>query len=175
MVSTTETSQTSEASEKTYNLIDTDVHHILPSFDTLMPYIESGLRRRIELASNSKAEARNSFKMPRRAYFNPSSTARVDTMDADGTNHASIPQRIKEDLLDRYDITYAILMGNDLTTISGMPDPDLAAGIALEPTMTGPTTSGFNPTHASNIQSGLHPKTQSKQQQKSNAGATTQT
>ena len=35
-------------------------------------------------------------------------------MDEDGTNHASIPQRIQEDLLDRYDITYAILMGNDV-------------------------------------------------------------
>ena len=119
-----------EKAEKKYNLIDADVHHILPGFSTLMPYIEPSLRRRIELASNAKAEARNNFQMPRRAYFNPLSTARVDTMDEDGTNHASIPQRVKEDLLDRYDITYAILMGNDLTTLSGMPDPDLAAGIA---------------------------------------------
>ena len=114
------------SAEKTYKYIDCDVHHILPNFGVLMDYIEPGLRRRIELASNSRAEARNNFQMPRRAYFNPTSTARVDTMDADGTNHASIPQRIKEDLLDRYDITYAVLMGNDLTTISGMPDPDLA-------------------------------------------------
>ncbi len=119
-----------EKAEKKYNLIDADVHHILPGFSTLMPYIEPSLRRRIELASNARAEARNNFQMPRRAYFNPLSTARVDTMDEDGTNHASIPQRVKEDLLDRYDITYAILMGNDLTTLSGMPDPDLAAGIA---------------------------------------------
>jgi len=118
------------ATEKKYNLIDCDVHHILPSFSALMPYIETNLQRRIEMASNAKAEARNSFQMPRRAYFNPMSTARVDTMEDDGTNHASIPLRIKEDLLDRYDITYAILMGNDLTTLSGMPDPDLAAGIA---------------------------------------------
>ncbi|MEM8861978.1 MAG: amidohydrolase family protein [Chloroflexota bacterium] len=114
---------------KSYNLIDCDVHHILPSFDKLMEYLEPGLCKRIELATNAKSEARNAFRMPRRAYFNPTSTARVDTMDEDGTNHASVPQRVKEDLLDRYDITYAILMGNDLTTISGMPDPDLAAGI----------------------------------------------
>ena len=121
--------KTDPQAEKTYKFIDCDVHHILPGFDALMPYIEPGFRRRIELASNARAEARNNFQMPRRAYFNPTSTARVDTMDPDGTNHASIPQRIKEDLLDRYDITYAILMGNDLTTISGMPDPDLAAAI----------------------------------------------
>ena len=119
-----------EPTEKKYNLIDADVHHILPSFSTLMPYIEPNLRRRIELASSAKAEARNNFQMPRRAYFNPLSTARVDTMNEDGSNHASMPKRVKEDLLDRYDITYAILMGNDLTTLSGMPDPDLAAGIA---------------------------------------------
>lgn len=117
------------SAEKTYKYIDCDVHHILPDFATLMPYIEPGLRRRIELASGARAEARNNFQMPRRAYFNPTSTARLDTMDADGTNHASVPQRVIEDLLDRYDITYAILMGNNLTTISGMPDPDLAAGI----------------------------------------------
>jgi len=113
-----------------YTFIDCDVHHILPSFSTLMPYIEPGFRHRIELASNARAEARNNFAMPRRSYFNPTSTARVDTMDADGTNHASVPARVVEELLDRYDIAYAILMGNDLTTLSGMPDPDLAAGIA---------------------------------------------
>ncbi len=129
MIAKQTTPDTQPSNEKTYKYIDCDVHHILPSFDALMPYIETGFRRRIELASNARAEARNNFQMPRRAYFNPTSTARVDTMDADGTNHASIPQRIKEDLLDRYDITYAILMGNDLTTVSGMPDHDLAAAI----------------------------------------------
>ena len=96
--------QTPEASKKNYKYIDCDVHHILPNFGTLMEYLEPGLRRRIELATNARSEARNAFQMPRRAYFNPTSTARVDTMDADGTNHASIPQRIKEDLLDRYEI-----------------------------------------------------------------------
>lgn len=121
--------QPTNKEEKNYKYIDCDVHHILPSFSKLMEYLEPGLRQRIELATNARSEARNAFQMPRRAYFNPTSTARVDTMDADGTNHASIPQRIREDLLDRYDITYAILMGNDLTTISGMPDADLAAGI----------------------------------------------
>ncbi len=129
MIANSPQKEKKENHSKQYNLIDCDVHHILPNFDTLMDYIEPGLKRRIELATNARSEARNAFQMPRRAYFNPTSTARVDTMDSDGTNHASIPQRVKEDLLDRYDITYAILMGNDLTTISGMPDPDLAAGI----------------------------------------------
>jgi predicted TIM-barrel fold metal-dependent hydrolase len=116
--------------EKEYTYIDCDVHHILPNFGVLLPFLETQYLRRIEIAMNAKAEARNNFQMPRRAYFHPFSTARVDTMDEDGTNHASIPQRVKEDLLDRYDITYAVLMGNDLTTLSGMPDPDLAAAIA---------------------------------------------
>jgi predicted TIM-barrel fold metal-dependent hydrolase len=116
--------------ETGYPYIDCDVHHILPSFSALMPYIDPNLRRRIELATNAKSEARNNFQMPRRAYFNPHSTARTDTMDEDGTNHASIPDRVREDHLDRYGIAYAVLMGNDLTTLSGMPDPDLAAGIA---------------------------------------------
>ncbi len=111
--------ETEQKTEKTYTYIDSDVHHILPSFSALLPYLEKKFLHRIEMAMNSKAEARNNFQMPRRAYFHPYSTARVDTMDDDGTNHASIPQRIKEDLLDRYDITYAILMGNDLTTLSG--------------------------------------------------------
>lgn len=118
------------ASDEGYTYIDCDVHHILPNFSTLLPYLEEGLRRRIEYASGARAEARNNFQMPRRAYFNPHSTARTDTMDADGTNHASIPECVRAELLDRYDITYAVLMGNDLTTLSGMPDPDLAAGIA---------------------------------------------
>ena len=119
-----------ETTAQEYTYIDCDVHHILPSFSTLLPYLEKKFLRRIEMAMNSRAEARNNFQMPRRAYFHPYSTARVDTMDSDGTNHASIPQRVKEHLLDRYDITYAILMGNNLTTLSGMPDPDLAAAIA---------------------------------------------
>ncbi|MCA9999776.1 MAG: hypothetical protein KDE56_28630, partial [Anaerolineales bacterium] len=89
-------------------LIDCDVHHILPRFSTLFPYLDPRFLRRIEIAMNSKAEARNNFQMPRRAYFHPYSTARADTMEANGTNHASIPQRIKEDLLDRYHIEYAI-------------------------------------------------------------------
>jgi predicted TIM-barrel fold metal-dependent hydrolase len=119
-----------KAKDKTYTLIDCDVHHILPSFNALLPYLDSTTLRRIEPAINAQAESRNNFQMPRRAYFHPFSTARTDTMDADGTNHASIPQRVKEELLDAYNITYAILMGNNLTTLSGMPDPDLAAGIA---------------------------------------------
>lgn len=110
--------------------IDCDVHHILGSFRELLPYLEPAIRRRLEPAMNTKAEARNNFQLPRRAYFHPFSTARVDTMDADGTNHASIPARVQAELLDRYAVDYAILMGNNLTTLSGMPDPDLAAGIA---------------------------------------------
>lgn len=112
------------------NIIDCDVHHILGSFNDLVPYLDEWLLRRITPAMSAKAEARNNFQMPRRAYFHPFSTAREDTMDADGTNHAADPVRIKEDLLDRYDIAYAILMGNDLTTVSGTPDPDIAAAIA---------------------------------------------
>jgi predicted TIM-barrel fold metal-dependent hydrolase len=112
------------------NLIDTDVHHILGSFTELLPYLDDWILRRIEPAMGAKAEARNNFQMPRRAYFHPFSTARLDTMDGDGTNHASIPERVKTDLLDRYQIDFAILMGNNLTTLSGMPDPDLAAGFA---------------------------------------------
>lgn len=124
---------------------------------------------------NSRAEARNNFQMPRRAYFHPYSTARVDTMDHDGTNHASIPQRIKEDLLDRYDITYAILMGNDLTTLSGMPDPDLAAAIARayspERSEGSRMRSGFNMIAASSIRFGWPRKIRFRQQPKLTAGA----
>ncbi len=114
---------------ESYNIIDCDVHHILGSFDDLLPYLDDWIVRRIAPAMNARAEARNNFQMPRRAYFHPFSTARVDTMEEDGSNHAADPVRVKEDLLDRYDIAYAILMGNNLTTISGMPDPDIAAGI----------------------------------------------
>ena len=116
--------------KKKLSIIDCDVHHILSSFDDLLPYLDPHQLRRIAPALDAKAEARNNFQMPRRAYFHPFSTARVDTMDADGTNHAADPIRMKEDLLDRYDIEYAILLGNDLTTLSGIPDPDLAAAIA---------------------------------------------
>ena len=128
-VNTEASVRTPDATREKLSIIDCDVHHILGSFDALFPYMDESLLRRITPAMNARAEARNSFQMPRRAYFHPFSTARVDTMDEDGTNHAADPVRIKEDLLDRYDIAYAILMGNDLTTISGMPDPDLAAGI----------------------------------------------
>jgi len=119
-----------DSGDKVNKIIDCDVHHILPGFNHLLPYLDKQHLHRIEQAINSKAEARNNFQMPRRAYFHPFSTARVDTMDDDGTNHAANPELVKEELLDRYDIGYAILMGNDLTTLSGMPDPDLAAGIA---------------------------------------------
>lgn len=117
-----------KASEQRF--IDCDVHHILGSFRELLPYLEPAILHRLEPAMNAKAEARNNFQLPRRAYFHPFSTARVDTMDVDGTNHASIPARVQAELLDRYAVDYAILMGNNLTTLSGMPDPDLAAGIA---------------------------------------------
>lgn len=110
--------------------IDCDVHHILPDFESLFAYLEPVFLRRIEAASGPWAEARNNFQMPRRAYFHPFSTARLDTMDPDGSNHAADPARVRSELLDRYNVLYAILMGNNLTTLSGMPDPDLAAAMA---------------------------------------------
>ena len=112
------------------HLIDCDVHPLMSSFRDLVPYLAEHHRRRIEPAMDPRAGERVSCRLPRRAYFHPFSVSRGDTVEADGTNHAMDPIRVKEDLLDRYNIDYAILLGNDLTTLSGMPDPDLAAGIA---------------------------------------------
>ena len=47
--------KTSETDTKNYTFIDCDVHHILPNFGTLMEYLEPGLRRRIELATNARS------------------------------------------------------------------------------------------------------------------------
>lgn len=121
---------TAPAPEKAVKLIDSDVHHVLQNFRQLFPYLSAKIRHRIEPAMGPKANDRNGFRMPRRAYFHPYSTSRGDTVEEDGTQHASVPQLVKADLLDRYDIAYAILLGNDALALSGIPDPDLAAGIA---------------------------------------------
>lgn len=118
------------ARKKALSLIDCDVHHIMRSFQDLVPYLDDTHRRRLQPAISPQAGERTSFRLPRRAYFHPYSSNRGDTMETDGTNHASDPARLKADLLDRYGIDYVVLLGNDLTTLSGMPDPALAAGIA---------------------------------------------
>ncbi|MBI3943964.1 MAG: amidohydrolase, partial [Chloroflexi bacterium] len=111
-------------------IIDADIHPIMRSFRDILPYLDEKTRRRIEPAMAPQAGDRVSFRMPRRAYFHPFSVSRGDTIDADGTNHAADPQRVKAELLDRHNISYAIVLGNDMTTLSGLPDQALAANIA---------------------------------------------
>lgn len=85
-------------------LIDTDVHESFSGVKDLVPYLEEPYKNWIA------GGAWRGFSQPF-AYTSPGNGNRADVQNADGTASVSDPNTIKYQLLDAYDVTYAVLTG----------------------------------------------------------------
>jgi predicted TIM-barrel fold metal-dependent hydrolase len=86
----------------TARIIDTDVHEMVPSAAALLPHLDAAWHRNI--AAGWTAPYFFSYAYPHEAGF-----ARADSVPAGGGPAGSSFELLREQLLDRYDVTVAIL------------------------------------------------------------------
>lgn len=122
----------------TSGAIDCDVH---PGFREgawdLKPYLDTYWQARIGIIDpkGSGTGGSQGFKFPpppwlRMPAYPGSPALRADCVPPSGGRPGTDPAYMIEDLLDRYDLAAAILIGQDIRGIGGIPDPDLAAALA---------------------------------------------
>jgi uncharacterized protein len=109
----------SKASKLNHGIIDCDVHQVVKSYQDLRPYMP-----RVWWDRLNAYEA--TLPLP---IFKPVPLSRRDAAPGNGLAPGSDPEYAKVDLLDRYNITKAILTGS-LLTISAHNNPDYAAAMA---------------------------------------------
>jgi predicted TIM-barrel fold metal-dependent hydrolase len=126
----------SAASERAVGIVDCDVHPTMPhGLKTLRPYIGEAWARRLygpaaDQSWGTEAHA-SQFQLPtNRTYINPVGGVRRDARLESGLMPGSDPAVVVEELFERYGITHAILMGNDMLGLGSMVHPDAAATIA---------------------------------------------
>ncbi|HWO77733.1 MAG TPA: amidohydrolase family protein [Bacillus sp. (in: firmicutes)] len=112
-------------------LIDCDVHPYLDNFDELIPYMEEGVQRHMNLGKFEKNMLANmnagSFTFPKSRYANPNHVLRLDALTPEGGIPGSDPVFAVKDLLDRHNHTYGILnIGHG--TMAGYHNVEIAAG-----------------------------------------------
>lgn len=106
----------------TATIIDCDVHQRLSSAKDLLPYLPAAYRHDVETWG---------LRMPSNGYVNGGDRGyRADAWPDGGRMVGSDLDLMREQLLDRYPIEYAILLGQELRPVSTLPDADYAAAIA---------------------------------------------
>lgn len=105
-----------------YSIIDCDVHQRLRSPKDLFPYLPKVYREDIEQFG---------LRIPGVGYLNGGDRGyRADAWPRDGGMVGSDLELMREQLLDAYNIEYAILTGQELRPICTLPDADYAAALA---------------------------------------------
>ncbi len=99
-------------------VIDCDVHNIPAREEDILPYLPPFYRRRGVRLLN------------RHEYPHPESALRKDSAPADGGPIGSSLPLLQEQLLDKYEMDYAVLTG-EWSSMGLLPDVDYAAALAL--------------------------------------------
>jgi predicted TIM-barrel fold metal-dependent hydrolase len=107
-------------------VIDCDVHNTWKSAEVLLPYLEPYFRdylARGELGPKVLPVAH-------RAWLHPEGYTRADAVPPDGAFAGSDYELMREQLLDRFDVEYAILTGDDIMEVSTIANPHYASALA---------------------------------------------
>ncbi|MFF2288992.1 amidohydrolase family protein [Peribacillus butanolivorans] len=103
-----------QQSLKEDGLIDCDVHPFMSDFNELVPYLDEGVQRYMNIGRFSKGsmEKQNggSFSFPSSPYGNPLAVPmRADAFPPNGDLPGTDPEFLAKDLFDRFNTTYGIL------------------------------------------------------------------
>jgi uncharacterized protein len=109
-------------------VIDCDVHNSWSSSQALLPYLDSYSRDR--LLRGELPGGRESFPHAHRPWLHPEGFMRTDAVPSGGGPPGSVYELLREQLLDRYDVEYAILTGEEAIEVSTLANPDFASGLA---------------------------------------------
>ena len=109
-------------------MIDCDVHNSWSSSSALLPYLDPAFRDFLE--RGELPGGRDSFPHAHRPWLHPEGFTRTDAVPADGAMPGSDYDLLREQLLDRYDVEYAILTGDEAIEVSTLAHPHLASALA---------------------------------------------
>jgi predicted TIM-barrel fold metal-dependent hydrolase len=109
-------------------LVDCDIHVGYASLSDLYDYLDGPTR---ELVAHSGT---NGLAMPSYPWYHPTGWIRKDTYERDaGAGGAQFPvvtlERVREQHLDRYDVTYGVVTPDEAAAFSILPNPRLAASL----------------------------------------------
>lgn len=105
-------------------MIDCDVHQTFRSLDDLLPYLPEVHREHIVHGGYS------GIGLPEYHWTHPEGFWRRDAFPDSGGPPGSDFELLRRQLLDAYEVDYAILTGEDILTVSAMPSPHLASSLA---------------------------------------------
>ncbi|MGH2821431.1 MAG: amidohydrolase family protein [Thermoleophilaceae bacterium] len=105
-------------------MIDCDVHQNFNSLKDLLSWLDPAFRDYVERGGY------HGFELPNYPWVHPHGFMMGDAVPPAGGVPGSDYETLREQLLDRYDVEYAILTGEDILNVSCLPHVPLAAAIA---------------------------------------------
>jgi len=109
-------------------MIDCDVHNDWINADVLIPYMDPTFRE--YLVRGERVGGPSSFPHGHRPWLHPEGYRRADLDPAEGQTAGSDYEMMKRELLDKFDVEYAILTGEEIIDISTLANPYYAAAMA---------------------------------------------
>lgn len=109
-------------------MIDCDVHNQWVSTEDLLPYLDRNFRDYV--VRGETPGGHGSFPHAHRPWLHPEGFLRYDAIPPDGGEPGSDYDLMREQLLDRYDIDFAILNGEEGIEISTLANPHYASALA---------------------------------------------
>jgi predicted TIM-barrel fold metal-dependent hydrolase len=109
-------------------MIDCDVHNSWSSSKVLLPYLDPYCHD--FLLRGELPGGRDSFPHAHRPWLHPEGFMRADAVPPDGGTPGSDYELMRAQLLDRYDVEYAILTGDEGIEVSTLANAHLASALA---------------------------------------------
>ncbi|WP_461143425.1 amidohydrolase family protein [Salinifilum aidingensis] len=109
-------------------VIDCDVHNAWTSAEVLLPHLSPTFRE--YLVRGEKPGPAGAFPHAHRPWLHPEGFMRYDAIPADGTAPGSSYELMREQLVDHYDLEYAILTGDEAIEVSTLANPYYAQALA---------------------------------------------
>lgn len=101
-------------------ILDCDIHNTYRSQQDLYPYLEEPYLSRLK---------EKGFGYPQETYQSSIHNKRLDAKPENGPAGSDYPL-LREQMLDRFDITYGVLTGEGISGLSYMPEQDYPAALA---------------------------------------------
>jgi len=109
-------------------VIDCDVHNQWPSAEVLLPYLEPHYRDQLE--RGELPGPRGSLPHGHRPWLHPEGFKRTDVLAPEAGDTDAHYEALREQLLDRYDLDYAILTGEEAIEVSTLANGRFATALA---------------------------------------------
>lgn len=109
-------------------MIDCDVHNDWANGDVLLPYLDPVFREYME--RGERVGGPHSFPHGHRPWLHPEGYRRADLKPQEGLSAGADYAMMKRELLDKYDLDYAILTGEEIIDVSTLANPYYAAALA---------------------------------------------